>query len=124
MSVLAHCREELPLEACGLLLGRGDAVLETWPARNVASGDRRRRFELDPREFIAADADARIRGLEILGVYHSHPDRTAQPSEADREAAQAGWSQLIVGRPDAPDAELRSWRLVDGSLTEEPLRSR
>lgn len=84
----------------------------------MAGGDRRRSFELDPRDFIAADSLARERGLAIIGSYHSHPDRGAEPSQADRAAAQEGWWQLIVGRPDEPEVELRSFRLSSGRLLE------
>jgi proteasome lid subunit RPN8/RPN11 len=117
--LLAHCRDELPNEGCGLLLGAQDRVLEVAPARNVAAGDRRREFEVDPRDFVEADSLARERGLEIIGSYHSHPQRAAEPSEADRAAAQAGWWQLIVGRPASPVQEWRCFRLSSGLLREE-----
>jgi len=119
--LLVHCRAELPNEACGLLLGGEGLVADVAPARNVAASDRRRHFEIDPRDFIAADSFAREHGLGILGSYHSHPDRAAEPSDVDLAAAQEGWLHLIVGRPGDATVELRCWRLERGRFVEEPI---
>ncbi len=80
--IVAHAREAAPDECCGLLLGRGGDVLEAVPARNVAD-DPRRRYLIDPQDHIAARRDARTRGLEVVGFYHSHPRSAAAPSETD-----------------------------------------
>src|SRR5262249_26919055 len=80
-----------PNEACGLLLGRPgaartDVELATH-ARNLAVERARDRYELDPFDQLAAENDARARGLEVVGVWHSHPDHPARPSETDRQRA-------------------------------------
>ena len=119
--LLAHGRETLPEEACGLLLGDAERVLELAPARNAAEGDRRTHFEIDPRDFVEADSLARALGLEIVGSYHSHPGRRAVPSDADRAAAESSWLLVIVGQPGMPAEELRAWRRREGDLLEETL---
>jgi proteasome lid subunit RPN8/RPN11 len=116
--VLAHAREAAPEECCGLLVGRGDAVVEAVRARNVAEGPNR--FLIDAQDHILARRRARDRGLEIVGFYHSHPHSAAEPSATDRE--EAGYPDhlfLIVGlREEA--ADIRLFRLTGGNFLEVP----
>ncbi|MDA8017268.1 MAG: M67 family metallopeptidase [Thermoanaerobaculia bacterium] len=102
-----------PFEACGVLAGRlenGEVrVRKVWSARNVG----RRvhdRFRLDPEDFLAADRLARERGMEILGIWHSHPNRPAVPSRVDLEEAWDGYSYLILGIDPWGQVDFRSWR--------------
>jgi proteasome lid subunit RPN8/RPN11 len=81
-AIVAHAREAAPNECCGLLLGRGEDVLEAVRARNAAD-EPRRRYLIDPKDHIATMRDARSRGLEVVGFYHSHPRSAAAPSETD-----------------------------------------
>lgn len=115
--IIALARRAHPREACGLLLGsrsrdgRRAVVAELHAARNLA--DARAAldsFELDPADHLAAELRAARLGLAVVGVWHSHPDRPAVPSEADRAAAFAGWSWLIAAVAGEGRAELRSFR--------------
>jgi len=76
-------------ECCGLLEGvrEGDHfhVLALHAAQNLARDDDR--FEMNPRDQIAAQKAARINGHAIVGCYHSHPNGRAEPSAADQEGA-------------------------------------
>ncbi len=116
-----------PEETCGLLLGRalgeGTAVEQATHGHNLNRVRAHDRFELDPRDFIAAEHAARDAGLEIVGVWHSHPDHPAHPSETDRACAWAGWSYLIVAVDAGGAVDSRSWRLAggDGPFAEEAL---
>lgn len=84
-----QARQAAPRECCGLLEGRraaeGFAVLALHPARNLSSG--LDRFEIDPRDHIAASKEARAGGMGIIGCYHSHPGGVARPSAADLAGA-------------------------------------
>lgn len=111
------CEVAYPEEACGLLLGRmeGDCrfVVEAMPGTNLDGSAEQ--FTLDPADFVRADSRARDRGLEIVGVFHSHPDRPARPSRADESAAQPGWS-YVVASVDGDGSrgsvsDMRSWAL-------------
>jgi proteasome lid subunit RPN8/RPN11 len=117
-----------PREACGLVLGRraGERVdvVEVREAQNLEIGRPRDRFVLDPVEHFAAEEDARRRGLEVVGTWHSHPDRPAVPSELDRASAWSGWSTLIVVVERGVVGETRSWRLADGRFAEERVSDR
>jgi len=115
-----------PLETCGLLIGRAtdDSVLvvRVVQARNLNSARAADRYELDPQDLLAADHSARADRLDIIGVWHSHPDHPARPSETDRAAAWEGWSYLIASVTRAGVADLRCWRLAGERFLEEPLQ--
>lgn len=110
---LARIGEEagkaLPRECCGLLLGRvvkeGWQVTELVTSPNVAPADRHDRFEIDPKTLIAVQKRLRTEGGEVIGVYHSHPNGRATPSDTDLEQAwQIGKIWVIAAI--APDAQL------------------
>lgn len=120
-------RAGYPHETCGVLVGRNEGGLSraarAAQARNL-SGDRAgERYELDPGDFVAADSAARERGLAIVGIWHSHPDHPAEPSETDRAAAWEGWSYLILSVSARGVEASRSWRLVGGAFQEEKLET-
>jgi proteasome lid subunit RPN8/RPN11 len=92
------------------------------PASNSREGEaRRRRFSIEPRDFLHAEREALASGLEVLGVYHSHPDHPAAPSEHDLSQALPFYSYVIVSVRGGKSRELTSWRLSPdrGSFAEE-----
>jgi len=80
-----HVRREAPLETCGLLAGKEARVEAVLPARNAAQSPVR--FRMEPREQWHAFRWIEDQGLELLGVYHSHPAGPHQPSPTDVEEA-------------------------------------
>jgi proteasome lid subunit RPN8/RPN11 len=104
-SLLGRIQEEargaFPLEACGLLLGRRnvDAITidELVMSANVASGDRRRRFMIDPQLQFETLRALRGTGRDVIGVFHSHPGGEPFPSQSDAEMAiEAEFVWVIV----------------------------
>ena len=112
-----------PEECCGLLVGRqeqGQArVAYATSARNLNRERARDRYELSGEDFLVTDREAAAAGLEVVGVWHSHPDHPAHPSETDRSQAWSGWSYLIVAVADGVLVDLRSWRLDGERFFEE-----
>ncbi len=105
----AHARADAPYEACGVLLGDSTGVTEAIAARNVAAHPERA-FEIDPAVLLASHRDARGRGVQVAGWYHSHPGGAAHPSVTDAaRAVEDGKLWLIV----AGDA-VTAWRVVSG----------
>jgi proteasome lid subunit RPN8/RPN11 len=106
-----------PEEGCGFLLGRtggGATVVERVAmAANAWREGRRIRFTIHPEAVLAVHKEAEGEGLEVVGVFHSHPDQPAVPSEIDREGAWPGWSYVIVSVRAGRAAGVRSWRLAD-----------
>jgi proteasome lid subunit RPN8/RPN11 len=115
--ILAHARAEAPLECCGLLLGTPDRLDEALAARNVLASPTR--FELDPLDHFAAIRRARDLGVDVVGVYHSHPASAPVPSPRDvSEASYPDFVYLIAG---LLEAEVRAYRLVEGNFRLVPL---
>jgi proteasome lid subunit RPN8/RPN11 len=102
-----------------VLLGRGDTIIDSARARNVAD-DPLRRFMLDPKDHIGSRRQARERGLAVVGFYHSHPASPAEPSATDlAEAGYADHLYLIVSlAADAPEVSL--FRLEGGNFRATP----
>ena len=121
LEILAHALDDIPLEACGLLAGRpgDDKVERVYRCRNAAESSRL--YELDPLDHLKADRDAESRGLEIIGVYHSHTHTDSYPSPTDvAQAPDPGWHYVIVSLKD-DEPVLRSFRILDGAVEEEPV---
>ena len=120
-----------PDETCGLLVGRVEngrvAVERAVQAKNLNRERARDRYDLDPSDWVKADLAARDEGLEIVGIWHSHPDHPPRPSETDLAEAlnsgMHGYSYLIVEVEAAGIAGLRSWRLCENRFDEELLQS-
>jgi proteasome lid subunit RPN8/RPN11 len=118
-SIVAHARETAPAECCGLLLGRGEEIVEAVRARNVAD-DRTIRFLIDPADHFAARRAARAGGLDVTGFYHSHPTTPAEPSARDRaEFSYLGHLYVIVSLRAEP-AEVRLFRFDAGNFQRVP----
>lgn len=119
-SLIAHAREEAPRECCGILVGRGDEIVEAFRARNIAASAATR-FLIDPKDHIDARREARARGLEVLGFYHSHPCGAALPSATDlAEAAYPASLYAIIGL-GAGLPEVRVFEFANGNFHERPL---
>jgi proteasome lid subunit RPN8/RPN11 len=113
-----------PDECCGFMLGQEDpsgnkTVVEILPVDNVKPGDRRRRFEIAPLDYLRAERHASETGQLLLGVYHSHPNHPAVPSAHDLAAAQPYFSYVILSVNQNEEPTLRSWVLNDGGRFEE-----
>jgi proteasome lid subunit RPN8/RPN11 len=112
-----------PSEACGLLMGResrwGTEIVRAVQARNLAIVRARDRFQIDPREFMAIDREARSEGLEIVGVWHSHPDHPARPSLTDLASAWEGYAYVILESTAQGPGRMCCWRLEGGRFIEQ-----
>ncbi|MGE3841994.1 MAG: M67 family metallopeptidase [Vicinamibacterales bacterium] len=113
--MIEHARRESPHEACGLLLGDRDHILEVVPARNELADHSR--YRIDPRDHFAAIRQARARTWAVMGAFHSHPRSAPLPSETDREEAWPDFLYVIVSLDPACESEpVRAWQLVDGTF--------
>jgi proteasome lid subunit RPN8/RPN11 len=129
--IVARAREAAPEECCGVLIGSRAGVTEAVATRNIAETPTTR-FLIDPKGHLDALRDARRRGLDVVGFYHSHPRSAALPSPTDlAEASYPGHLFLVVGLgglgglgglnglgPPAPD--LRLYRFTDGAFVRVP----
>ena len=96
-----HGEETYPHECCGVVLGRidgGERVVEAVQrAGNTRTDSPHNRYNIDPSELVKIQRQARERGLDIVGFYHSHPDHPARWSQTDLlEAHWVGCSYVIT----------------------------
>jgi len=131
----AHAERVYPEECCGLLIGNLAAAeaAETiksvvdcvaldneWTPEAVAESDadldadsktKHRRYWIDPKDMMRVQKQARERGLNIIGVYHSHPDHVAVPSECDRAQAWPTYAYVIVSVCNGKAVDIQNWAL-------------
>jgi proteasome lid subunit RPN8/RPN11 len=130
-TMLAHARGGYPFEACGVFVGRpagaGPAVVESVvPVENRETEKPRVRYQIAPEDLMRIDREARQRGVEILGYFHSHPDHPARPSETDRQRAadtlSDGVIHVVVGVERGEQATPTAWifREATQSFEDEP----
>ncbi len=116
-SIHRHARETYPEECSGLIVGMDTGemkvVVDVWPAENTHEDERKRRFLIDPMDYMKLEERATERDLDVLGIYHSHPDHPAEPSEYDRDHALPGWSYIITSVREDGIKDTRSWILRD-----------
>ncbi|MBI5599001.1 MAG: M67 family metallopeptidase [Deltaproteobacteria bacterium] len=123
--ILEHSRESYPHECCGLLAGKsaGDGaekvVSEVHRMTNTNHERAGDRFEIDPRELLKAEKAMKLRGLDILGFYHSHPDHPARPSDFDRQRGWPEYSYIIVAVKGGVETEMTCWTF---NSFDEPFR--
>ncbi len=125
-----------PEEGAGLMLGQAQGegrsvqrILSIQNAREDAA--RHNRYLLTAQDMLRGEQEAARLGLDVLGVFHSHPDHPNRPSEFDREWALPWYSYVITSVQAGAAVESRSWRLRDDRsafdeeqiLLEEPTRS-
>jgi proteasome lid subunit RPN8/RPN11 len=112
-----HASDQYPHECCGLILGTADGdrkhAMDLSPQENTREDSPRNRYLIAPRAMLLAEREARGRGLDIIGIYHSHPDHPARPSEFDRENAVPWYSYIIVSVSADSARDLTCWVLSD-----------
>jgi proteasome lid subunit RPN8/RPN11 len=113
-----HGESSYPEEGAGLLLGRATdeskqviKILRLTNAREASS--RHNRYLLSPEDYLQAESEAARLDLDVLGVFHSHPDHPNRPSEFDREWAMPWFSYGITSVQNGRAVESRSWRLAE-----------
>lgn len=116
--IAAYGAATYPYEGCGLLLGIAaegvNVVTAVQPLPNVWPDveERRVRFRIDPNAWRDAELEAALQGLDVVGVFHSHPDHPPVASPRDLAwAAWPGYSYLITAVRQGQPQESRSWQL-------------
>jgi proteasome lid subunit RPN8/RPN11 len=121
--MLSTVRSNPVEECCGLLAGRDGAVTRILPAKNAAS-DPAKNYEIAPQELFRLMREIRAAKLELLGIYHSHPNGKNEPSATD--IAQAYYpdtayfilSPLLFTPVNPSTRPVRAFSIRDGRATE------
>jgi proteasome lid subunit RPN8/RPN11 len=110
----AHVEKAYPEEGAGFLLGKEGRVMKILALSNSREdGARHNRFLFTPEDYLQAEMTAETLGLDLIGVFHSHPDCPNVPSDYDREWAQPFFSYIITRVDHGRAVNSRSWKLVE-----------
>ena len=114
----AHGEQAYPEEGAGLMLGKEEngkrQVLDILPLTNAREDTaRHNRYLITPQDMLNGEKEAMRLGLDIVGIFHSHPDHPNRPSEFDRDWALPWFSYVITSVQQGKAAGSRSWRLTE-----------
>ncbi|WP_306640813.1 M67 family metallopeptidase [Sanyastnella coralliicola] len=118
-----HSLQGFPNEICGFFYGKTvegvKHVTAIKPVENAKEGDQRRRFAIDPLDYMKAEQFAIAEELEFLGIYHTHPLHPAIPSEHDLKQALPSFSYIILSVQPEAVVDITSWTLNDDRAFEQ-----
>jgi proteasome lid subunit RPN8/RPN11 len=127
--MVAHARDDLPNEACGVVLGKDGVAVKLYRARNAEASPYR--YSIDPRDILKFTREADEEGLEFLVIYHSHVASEAYPSPTDIRLSQ--WPSdppsdlypsayyVLVSLADRENPVVRAFKITGGVVSEEEL---
>jgi proteasome lid subunit RPN8/RPN11 len=121
--IVAHARRDHPDEACGVVAGPAGADSPTRLIEMQNAARSMTFYEFDSMEYLRVWRELDDHDEEPVVIYHSHTATEAYPSRTD--ISFAGWPEahyLLVSTRDPERTEIRSFRIVDGVVTEEPVR--
>lgn len=119
--LVEHSKKESPNEACGILAGKGERVEKIYLMANTDKSAST--FFMDPKEQLKVMKEIRNQGLQMIAIYHSHPETEGYPSAHDVELAfYPDTSYLIVSLKDKDNPAMRSFKIVEGKIREEELK--
>ena len=122
-TMVAHAQSTFPDECCGVMVGSvdGDAKLVTRSIalENAYKGKQEDRYEIRPEDLLAADKNARAEGLDLIGIFHSHPDCDAYFSKRDLEHSCPWFSYVVLSIKKGRFDHANSYR-PDFDQTEAP----
>jgi proteasome lid subunit RPN8/RPN11 len=119
--LVAHAVRGLPNEACGLLAGTDGRAEAFYPMRNADDSDMT--YRLDPKEQLEVFEEIEEKGLELVGIFHSHTHSEAYPSETDRrQAFYPEAHYVLVSLAHRDRAVLRGFTILDGVVQEQEMR--
>jgi proteasome lid subunit RPN8/RPN11 len=118
--VIAHAREELPNECCGIIAAKDGAPVKLFRATNAEASPVR--YGLDPQEQYRIMMEIEERGWTLAAIYHSHTRSPAYPSQTDVNLAfYPDALYLIVSLQDLEKPDLRAFRIVDQRIDQVEL---
>ncbi|MBW2220250.1 MAG: M67 family metallopeptidase [Deltaproteobacteria bacterium] len=117
--MVQQAKAEAPIEACGILAGRGGGVEKLYQMTNTDQSHDH--FMMEPQEQFKVVKDIRAANLEMLAIYHSHPETPARPSVVDiRLALTPGVVYVIVSLKDA-EPVTKGFLIENNSVIEVPV---
>jgi proteasome lid subunit RPN8/RPN11 len=116
-AMVRHALAERPLEACGLIGGKGERAVRFFPTRNALRSPTR--YDVEPADLLRVTMEIEAQGLDLWGIFHSHPATEAYPSQTDVRLAfypEAYYLICSLREPEQP--ALRAFRIAGGAIRE------
>jgi len=117
--IFEQAQAELPIEACGYLAGNEDLVKKFYPMKNMDQSPEH--FSFDAQEQFRILKETREKKLDLIAVYHSHPETPARPSLEDIKLAFDSQISYIIVSLLAEQPDIKSFKIKDGLVTPETL---
>ena len=118
--MIAHAREDVPNECCGIIAGKDGRAIKLFRGRNSEASPYF--YNVDPQDLFRIHRECEDNGWEFLAIYHSHTSSEAYPSPTD--VRLAFWPEayyVLVSLQDPQSPVVRAFRIVDGAVSEEAL---
>ena len=123
----SHAEQVYPEECCGVMFGKFEnehkvlinvkPLENAWTPEAISESEensaftKKSRYWIDPKDLLIAMQTARQQNLDIIGIYHSHPDHPSVPSECDRSLAWSQYSYIILSVNQGKTQDWHSWQL-------------
>lgn len=119
--MLEQAKAQAPVEACGILAGSNGRAEKLYKMANAEH--RCDHFMMEPKQQFEAVKDIRLNSLDMLAIYHSHPQTPARPSAEDiRLALTPGVIYVIVSLQGTNGPAVKAFQIEDGTITEVPVK--
>jgi len=119
--IIAHARQEYPLEGCGILAGKGGRIIQFYPTGNTEKSSSC--YLMEPEEQVRVFQEIEKEGLELSAIYHSHPHTTAFPSQRDVDYAFYPDSLLlIISLMEKTVPQIRAFQIVKGKIEKKRVK--
>jgi proteasome lid subunit RPN8/RPN11 len=120
--MIAHAREDVPNECCGIIAGKDGTATKLYRAINAEASPYR--YSVESKDLLRIHREVDGRDEDFLAIYHSHTHTEAYPSPTDvRLAAWPDAYYVLVSLMDEAKPVIRAYRIVDGAISEEPLEA-
>ncbi len=120
--MIAHAKEDAPIECCGIIAGENGRATKLFRARNSEASPYR--YSVDSGDLFRIHREAEANDWSFLAIYHSHTASEAYPSATD--VRLAFWPEsyyILVSLEDADKPVVRAFRILDGEVTEEEIEA-
>lgn len=118
--IIKYCKKQIPNEACGILAGKDKKVYKVYKMTNIDASPVS--YLMEPKEQFKVIKDLRKLSLEMIGIYHSHINAPAKPSQKDIQMAFYSEVSYIIVSFENSNTIVKSFRINNGEVKKEIIK--